>query len=213
MYEGNTAYFDCFPNTSIPLNDLLNKSYWGAIQPISSGQPLAWIRNDGDKQSVLADSDEFVYLPNGGLLIPHVPPWLSIDEHRNTDEHGVSWEFCCIVFNRPQICGSLAVLPTDGINTTLTLAVEPFNLTLKVRETGVVPCVGAGVPSPTVTWYKPGGKTVNSGDGNVGTSAVLIIRRSTVKDSGIYRCVVNNSKGWIDRNISVVVSGKPYLQS
>ena len=189
----NAAYFDCYPDTHIPVTVLLNALNKA---PYRNGS-LLWWRNGNPVQDKSGTSE---YLPNGGLLVK------SVSQRQDTEDADVE-RYCCIIIGLPQqVCGSLTILPFDG-NRAPNLTVEPYNLTVSVGETVVVPCVASGVPRPEVEWYKEGEEEVVSNGQNVIASDVLIITNTTVGDSGIYCCVVKNSEGMVDRNISVIVLG------
>jgi hypothetical protein len=196
VYVNNAAYFDCYPDSHIPvpimLNALNNSHYY------HNGN-LLWRRNGIPVQDNLGTSDH-KYLPNGGLLINNV------SQRQDTEVPYVE-HCCCIINGLPhEMCASLIILPSDG-NRAPNLTVEPYNSTVSVGGTVVVPCVASGVPRPEVTWYKEGVEKAVSNSQNVIASNVLVIKNITVDDSGIYHCVARNSEGMVDQTVSITVIG------
>jgi hypothetical protein len=201
VYVNNAAYFDCYPDSHIPvpimLNALNNSHYY------HNGN-LLWRRNGIPVQDNLGTSDH-KYLPNGGLLINNV------SQRQDTEVPYVE-HCCCIINGLPhEMCASLIILPSDG-NRAPNLTVEPYNSTVSVGGTVVVPCVASGVPRPEVTWYKEGVEKAVSNSQNVIASNVLVIKNITVDDSGIYHCVARNSEGMVDQTVSITVIDVPRVK-
>lgn len=79
-------------------------------------------------------------------------------------------------------------------------------------EEVVLDCTVYGTPSLTITWFKDG-QILSSTDNNIFIShgengvARLRINRSTIDDSGEYRCVATNGYVSESRTLTVNISG------
>ena len=51
-------------------------------------------------------------------------------------------------------------------------------------------CVSDGVPTPTITWYKPDGSQI---DRTIDTQSTVNVNMSVVKDFGAYKCDAVNT--------------------
>lgn len=81
-------------------------------------------------------------------------------------------------------------------------------MTVNENETAVLPCVGSGVPTPTVSWRKnfvpfnPTSEKFLFGDYG------LTILNSKIDDKAIYECIVSNEAGSETKVITLVVQSK-----
>ena len=50
-------------------------------------------------------------------------------------------------------------------------------------------CVSDGLPTPTLTWYKPDGSQINS---NATKESTVDVEMSFDQDFGVYKCIAGN---------------------
>lgn len=202
VYEGNAAQFSCLPDMTISRQQLISPtSNSSTTKHCKLNGP--WIK-DG---CPLQESEQTVFLPDGGLLIRNV-------SYSSQEKH----QFCCI-FAVPGImkgpfCAQLTVLRSSGVSQAPTIAVKPKDVTIQAGNNVVIPCVGKGVPSPHVSWYNPNGKEVKSKENckvRVIEPGILIVEKAKPRNSGVYQCVVKAGSRQkvtnVTMNVSVIVSG------
>jgi len=56
-------------------------------------------------------------------------------------------------------------------------------------------CESDGVPTPTLTWYKPDGNQMTS---DTATQSTVDVKMSVDQDFGLYKCVANNGLAPVD---------------
>ena len=64
-----------------------------------------------------------------------------------------------------------------------------------IGQTVALTCESDGVPTPTLTWYKPGGSQMNS---DTATQSTVNVKMSVDQDFGPYKCVASNGLAPVD---------------
>ena len=87
------------------------------------------------------------------------------------------------------------------------LATPPSSVVFREGDRQSLQCLSAGVPAPTVTWYKQGEQLRNSRYLTVAGDTITIedVRRV---DGGTYLCRAENSEGSTQDTTRVVIEGK-----
>ena len=97
---------------------------------------------------------------------------------------------------------------------------QQFNII--VGSNGSITCTATGYPVPTVVWQNSDGSSLSNnrlvsgpvnmsstGVGNeISVSVELMVIGAMRVDTGMYRCLANNSVGNTTRNISIIVQCK-----
>lgn len=67
--------------------------------------------------------------------------------------------------------------------------VIPSAVTSWIGQTVTLKCVSDGVPTPTLTWYKPDGSQISS---STATEYTVNVKMNVDQDFGDYKCNANN---------------------
>ena len=67
-----------------------------------------------------------------------------------------------------------------------------------IGQTVTLKCVSDGVPTPTLTWYKPDGSQISS---NTATEYTVNVKMNVDQDFGDYKCNANNGLTPADNKI------------
>ena len=67
-----------------------------------------------------------------------------------------------------------------------------------IGQTVVFKCVSDGVPTPTLTWYKPGGSQI---DRTTGIQSIVNVKMNVDQDFGGYKCDADNGLNSSDLKI------------
>lgn len=88
---------------------------------------------------------------------------------------------------------------------------KPESKILECNDTITLQCDVIGSPQPTITWTKDQ-QTVASDNHHKqtfdGRTALLLITKAAIEDSGKYECVAENKLGKITVDALIVVKGK-----
>ena len=86
------------------------------------------------------------------------------------------------------------------------LVLEPSSVALSVKTDVRLMCGAGGIPAPTVTWFKDGGR-MRLEDGYVqpAVGGDLEIFGLLASDNGFYQCMATNSLGGVQSGAQLVV--------
>ena len=79
-------------------------------------------------------------------------------------------------------------------------------MTVKEKQTVILPCKAAGFPTPVIKWYKDG--HVIKEDRKQFKKRNLEIKNILFEDRGIYTCTAENLLGRVQLTVNVTVKGK-----
>ena len=79
-----------------------------------------------------------------------------------------------------------------------------------IGQTVTLKCVSDGVPTPTLTWYKPDGSRINI---FTATQNVVNVKTSVDQDFGGYKCVADNGLAPTDFKIVKIEQISRYFLS
>jgi len=108
------------------------------------------------------------------------------------------------------------------VSPNITTLIEGQQFNISVGRNRYITCIATGYPVPTVVWQNSDGSSLSSGrlisdspmlsptsNGNViRVSVQLVVIGAMRVDTGMYRCLANNSVSSIIRNIIITVQCK-----
>nr|XP_015198173.1 PREDICTED: neurofascin isoform X20 [Lepisosteus oculatus] len=109
---------------------------------------------------------------------------------------------------------TLKVLTTRGVAETTPTFLSPtgtssFKMVLRGQDL-LLECIAAGVPTPSIKWFKKGGDLPAQKAKFDNFNKTLRISGVSEEDSGEYFCMANNKIGSIRHTVSVQVKAAPY---
>lgn len=97
----------------------------------------------------------------------------------------------------------ILVPPSITVNQAVVRTNEEENIELS--------CQANGVPKPTIKWYKGNGGLPLSNRLQYTTPNTMKIKSVQLSDAGIYTCRADNSQGFAEEKITVIVKSMFYI--
>ncbi|XP_064650190.1 hemicentin-1-like isoform X2 [Lineus longissimus] len=92
------------------------------------------------------------------------------------------------------------------------LSPSPYEVTVAVDSSGILPCKTSGAPKPRITWQK-GTSVLNGANGySVETDGSLVIQKAGLRDAGIYICIAQNNAGTALGQVRLEVEVPPKIE-
>ncbi|XP_055962583.1 hemicentin-1 [Sorex fumeus] len=164
-----------------------------------SGLPkpsVVW-RKNGQPLSVDQNQNSYRLLSSGSLVI--ISP--SVDDTATYE---------CVAANE---AGEERRTTALTVQVPPSLADEPTDLLVTRGAPAVLPCSAAGVPPPTVTWMKNGGRLLPRAPGSrLLASGAIEIPATELHHAGRYTCVARNAAGAAHRHVTLRVQEPPTIR-